>query len=78
MELIADTKVCDLDTPILTQEQVRWLDVPVNDTLVVHYTRESLVCYSITVVLKPLNIKPHFHMQYGIIILFENPKYRLI
>jgi len=36
MELIADAEVCDLDSPVLAQQQVGWLDVPVDDTLVVH------------------------------------------
>jgi hypothetical protein len=36
MELITDTKVCNLDVPILTQQEVGWLDVPVDDTLVMH------------------------------------------
>lgn len=36
-KLIADSKIRYFDMPIISQEQVGWLDVTMNDLLIVHY-----------------------------------------
>lgn len=42
LKLVADAKVGDLHVPVVPQEQVGWLDVPVDDLLVVHCRERQL------------------------------------
>lgn len=42
LKLVADAEVGDLHVPVVPQEQVGWLDVPVDDLLVVHCRERQL------------------------------------
>lgn len=40
LKLFAHTKVCYLDVAIISQQQIRWFNVPVNNPLVVYCTKK--------------------------------------
>lgn len=42
LELVADAEVSNLHVPVVPQKQVGWLDVPVDDLLVVHCRERQL------------------------------------
>lgn len=42
LKLVADAEVGNLHVPVVPQEQVGWLDVPVDDLLAVHYRERQL------------------------------------
>lgn len=45
LKLVADAKVGNLDVSVVPQEQVGWLDVPVDDLLAVHCRERQLECW---------------------------------
>lgn len=40
LELVAHSEVCDFDVTIVPQQQVGGFDVPVDDLVIVHWTRQ--------------------------------------
>lgn len=43
LELVAHTEVCDFDVAVVPQQQVGGFNVPVDDLVVVHWTKQRVI-----------------------------------